>query len=88
MHGRGPVAKRLSSVYLTMSLRLGVDVGGTNTDAVLLKDDIIIGSAKRCSSADVLSGIQGAVQAALIACSAGGVTKTPDWQANISQNAY
>ena len=54
-----------------MSLRLGVDVGGTNTDAVLLHGDTVIGSAKCCTSADVLSGIQSAVKAALAVSNTG-----------------
>lgn len=59
---------------LTM-LRLGVDVGGTNTDAVLLRGDTVVGSAKRVTSADRLSGIQNAVQSAIAGCSAGVVNK-------------
>ncbi|KAL3159203.1 hypothetical protein ABBQ32_011184 [Trebouxia sp. C0010 RCD-2024] len=51
-------------------LRLGVDVGGTNTDAVLLRGDTVVGSAKRVTSADRLSGIQNAVQSAIAGCSA------------------
>lgn len=54
-----------------MSLRLGVDVGGTNTDAVLLNGDSVIGSAKSCTSPDILSGIQVAVNAVLADSSAG-----------------
>jgi len=54
-----------------MSLRLGVDVGGTNTDAVLLLGDRFVGSAKRYTSSDVLSGIQEAITAALQSCHAG-----------------
>lgn len=66
-----------------MSLRLGVDVGGTNTDAVLLHGDSVIGSAKCCTSPDVLSGIQSAVKAALAGSNAGTVagqldTAAPD----------
>ena len=59
-----------------------MDVGGTNTDAVLLHGESVIGSAKCCTSADVLSGIQSAVTAALADVNAGTVvvwldTSTP-----------
>lgn len=66
-----------------MSLRLAVDVGGTNTDAVLLHGDSVIGLAKCRTSADVLSGIQSAVKAALAGSNVGAFvitvdTSTPD----------
>lgn len=48
-----------------MAIRLGIDVGGTNTDAVLLQEDRVIGSAKRSTTANVLVGIHEAVQAVL-----------------------
>ena len=48
-------------------LRLGVDVGGTNTDAVLL--DIaqghVLASAKRPTTPDVTLGIQNATQSVI-----------------------
>ena len=56
-------------------LRLGVDVGGTNTDAVLLQGDTVIGSAKLCTTADRLSGIQNAVRSAIAGCSVGEVNQ-------------
>lgn len=50
-----------------MSLRIGVDCGGTNTDAVVLDDtDQVLGWAKRTTTTpDVLAGVREAVSAAL-----------------------
>lgn len=38
-------------------LRLGIDVGGTNTDAVLLNDADVLGATKAATTEDVTSGI-------------------------------
>jgi N-methylhydantoinase A/oxoprolinase/acetone carboxylase beta subunit len=47
-------------------LRLGIDVGGTNTDAVVLdRDDRLIAKAKRPTSADVTGGMRDAIDAVL-----------------------
>ena len=47
-------------------LRIGIDVGGTNTDAVVLDGaDRLLASAKRPTSADVTGGIAAAVRAVL-----------------------
>lgn len=43
------------------SLRLGIDVGGTNTDAVLMDGRDVIASAKCFTTADVRSGVMEAV---------------------------
>ena len=48
-----------------MALRLGIDVGGTNTDAVLVREHEVIACAKTRTTSDVLSGIRTAVQAVL-----------------------
>ncbi len=40
-----------------MSLRIGIDVGGTNTDAVLLSGREVLASIKRPTTADVTAGI-------------------------------
>ena len=37
--------------------RIGIDVGGTNTDAVLIVDEKVVHSVKRPTTADVTSGI-------------------------------
>ncbi|HUZ83333.1 MAG TPA: hydantoinase/oxoprolinase family protein, partial [Gaiellales bacterium] len=51
-----------------LDLRIGIDVGGTNTDAVVLdRDDRLLAKAKRPTSADVTSGITAAVDAVLAA---------------------
>ncbi|WP_113704381.1 hydantoinase/oxoprolinase family protein [Nonomuraea lactucae] len=44
-----------------MPYRIGLDVGGTNTDAVLMSGDSIVAWNKRPTSADVSSGIVAAV---------------------------
>ena len=45
--------------------RIGVDVGGTNTDAVLVDTDRVLASVKRPTSEDVTSGIVSALNALL-----------------------
>lgn len=37
--------------------RIGIDVGGTNTDAVLLEGDAVVGAVKTPTTADVTAGI-------------------------------
>lgn len=37
--------------------RIGVDVGGTNTDAVLIENDRVIAAVKRPTTSDVMSGL-------------------------------
>lgn len=48
-----------------MNLRIGVDVGGTNTDAVLLDGRHLLGAAKRPTTEDVTEGIVAALSAVL-----------------------
>lgn len=38
-------------------MRIGIDVGGTHTDAVLLNGDLVVETCKVLTSADVMSGI-------------------------------
>jgi len=46
-------------------MRIGIDVGGTNTDAVLLDGDVLVAQTKQPTTADVTSGILSALKAVL-----------------------
>lgn len=46
-------------------MRIGIDVGGTHTDAVILSGDTIVGSTKALTSADVITGVKNAMDAVL-----------------------
>ncbi len=46
-------------------LRIGIDVGGTHTDAVLMDGDNVIVATKALTTADVLSGILNALESIL-----------------------
>ena len=46
-------------------VHVGVDVGGTNTDAVVFHNDDIIGWSKQVTTDDVTSGVVGAIISAL-----------------------
>ncbi|MCA1338022.1 hydantoinase/oxoprolinase N-terminal domain-containing protein [Pseudooceanicola marinus] len=48
-----------------MVLRLGIDVGGTNTDAVILRDREVLAGVKRSTTEDVMSGISQALEAVI-----------------------
>ncbi|MBB5076534.1 hydantoinase/oxoprolinase N-terminal domain-containing protein [Nonomuraea endophytica] len=49
-----------------MTLRIGIDVGGTNTDAVVLDAaDRVVAKAKRATTADVTGGLRAALDAVL-----------------------
>lgn len=43
-------------------MRIGIDVGGTHTDAVLLNDETVVSSIKALTTADVTSGILEALE--------------------------
>ncbi len=45
-----------------MRRRIGIDVGGTNTDAVLLEGDRVLRAVKTPTTADVLTGVKLALQ--------------------------
>jgi N-methylhydantoinase A/oxoprolinase/acetone carboxylase beta subunit len=48
-----------------MVLRLGIDVGGTNTDAVILRGREVLAGVKSSTTEDVMSGISNALEAVL-----------------------
>ncbi|MGI8686959.1 MAG: hydantoinase/oxoprolinase N-terminal domain-containing protein [Thermomicrobiales bacterium] len=48
-----------------MMIRAGIDVGGTNTDAVILDGRRLVGAAKRATTDDVTEGIVAALSAAI-----------------------
>ncbi|XP_070579086.1 uncharacterized protein [Ptychodera flava] len=44
---------------------IGVDVGGTNTDAAVVQGDVVVGYSKTCTTEDITSGVIGAIHSAL-----------------------
>ena len=48
-----------------LRMRLGIDVGGTNTDAVLLEGSAVVAAAKSPTSADVTEGIVAVIRTVL-----------------------
>jgi DUF917 family protein len=46
-------------------IRIGVDVGGTNTDAVVMRDTAFLAGNKSPTTPDVISGVRSAIAAAL-----------------------
>lgn len=56
-----------------MRRRIGIDVGGTNTDAVLIEDDRVLHAVKTPTTADVLTGVRLALQDVARAVGADGV---------------
>jgi N-methylhydantoinase A/oxoprolinase/acetone carboxylase beta subunit len=51
----------MSGRPISERLRLGIDVGGTNTDAALLCGKEVVATAKSFTTADVRSGVVGTV---------------------------
>jgi N-methylhydantoinase A/oxoprolinase/acetone carboxylase beta subunit len=56
-----------------MRRRIGIDVGGTNTDAVLLEGDRVLHAIKTPTTADVLTGVKLALQGVAPSIGAAGV---------------
>lgn len=46
---------------VSMTLTIGVDVGGTNTDAIILKQSEVICAAKTPTTEDITSGLETAI---------------------------
>jgi len=46
-------------------LRVGVDVGGTNTDAVVMSSETVVAGAKSPTTTDILSGVENSILSAL-----------------------
>ena len=46
-------------------IRIGVDVGGTNTDAVVMKGKKFLGGAKSPTTSNILTGVENAIKCAL-----------------------
>jgi len=46
-------------------LRVGVDVGGTNTDAVVMSSETVVAGAKNPTTTDILSGVENSILSAL-----------------------
>ncbi|MBL8092541.1 MAG: hydantoinase/oxoprolinase family protein, partial [Anaerolineales bacterium] len=45
--------------------RIGIDVGGTNTDAVVMENRVVVGFGKRATTGDVTGGVVDALSGAL-----------------------
>ena len=50
-------------------LRIGVDVGGTNTDAVVMEGNAVLSAIKAATTADVTSGVKTAIKSVIDAAS-------------------
>ena len=57
---------------MTGMLRIGVDVGGTNTDAALLRGNEVLATIKTATTADVTSGVSNAIRSVLTAAGVAG----------------
>lgn len=56
--------------------RVGIDVGGTNTDAVVLQDKTVLAGVKASTTEDVTSGVIEALEKVI---EASGI----DWRASV-----
>ena len=46
-------------------IRIGVDVGGTNTDAVIMDGNDFVAGSKRLTTPDIISGVRNALAATM-----------------------
>ncbi|MBP0574512.1 hypothetical protein J8J40_29630, partial [Mycobacterium tuberculosis] len=49
---------------------IGIDVGGTNTDAVLVADERVVAAVKSPTTADVTTGVRNALAGLVAQCPA------------------
>ena len=69
-------SNKMTSQSQSQCYTIGIDVGGTNTDCVVLRGTELIGWAKQPTSENVTSGVTSALSAALQdACTHSGVNK-------------
>ncbi|MFK7733932.1 MAG: hydantoinase/oxoprolinase N-terminal domain-containing protein [Pseudomonadales bacterium] len=54
-----------SDRFSASGLRIGIDVGGTNTDAVLMRGKQVLAYSKQATTADVTSGVSNAISSVL-----------------------
>ncbi len=58
----------MGGTFIKMPFVVGVDVGGTNTDAVLLRDECVVSSFKHATAPEPIHGIVSAIKGALKNC--------------------
>ena len=59
------VAAMTANMAVPLDVHVGVDVGGTNTDAVVIHTGSVIGWAKHVTTADITTGVRQAIREAL-----------------------
>ena len=65
--GRGAARGGRSNIRSVSMIRIGIDVGGTNTDAVVMDGAKVLAGVKSPTTPDVMSGVVAAMKSALAA---------------------